>query len=86
MASKRLKELKDIHDLEDKSRVEVISKEDLLEVINHLTKVESEIKTHKKKDKEEKDPLNVEIEKLKLDNIESEKCIKLKESIYFGRY
>ena len=44
------------------------------------------MKTHKKKDKEEKDPLNVEIEKLKLDNIESEKCIKLKESIYFGRY
>ena len=80
MASKRLKELKDIHDLEDKSRVEVISKEDLLEVINRLAKVESEIKTHKKKDKEEKDSLKAEIEKLKLENIELKKCIKLKES------
>ena len=54
MASKRLKELKDIHDLEDKSRVEVISKEYFLEVINYLRKVENEMKTHKKEDKEKK--------------------------------
>ena len=62
MASKLFKEFKDIHNLEDKSRVEVISKEDFLQVINRLEKVDNNMKT---KEKKENESIKVEIEKLK---------------------
>ena len=68
MTSKQTKEHKDIQE-------EAISKEDFLDRFNHLTKIEMDMKkwvedaeTYKKKDREEKDALKAEIEKLKVEN------------------
>ena len=66
MASKRTKE---IHE-------ETISKEEFLDVVNRLVKLEKwakEIEAQNKKDKEEKDMLMGQITKLKVDNINLQK-------------
>ena len=73
MASKRIKEHTKIND-------EVISNEDFLDVFNHLVKIENdmkkwvkETKSNKKKDREEKEALKVEIKQLKVKNINLKK-------------
>ena len=66
MASKRTKE---IHE-------GTISKEEFLDVVNRLVKLEKwakEIEAQNKKDKEEKDMLMGQITKLKVDNINLQK-------------
>ena len=66
---KKKKKHKEIHD-------EVVCKEVFLDAFNRLVKIENDMKkwvkeaeSHKKKDKEEKDAVKVEIEKLKVGNV-----------------
>ena len=66
MASRRTKEMHE----------ETISKEEFLDVVNRLVKLEEwekETETQNKKDKEEKDMLMDQIVKLKVDNINLQK-------------
>ena len=58
---------------------EIISKEEFLDVLNRLVKIEKwakEIEAEKQKDKEEKEVLIAEITKLKLDNTNLQKQVK----------
>ena len=68
MMSRQTKEHKDIQG-------EAISKEDLLDLFNHLTKMENDMRKwakdaeiEKKKDREQKDVVKAEIKKIKVEN------------------
>ena len=68
MASRRTKEMHE----------ETISKEEFLDVVNRLVKLEEWVKeteAQNKKDKEEKDMLMVQLSNLKLDNINLQKLL-----------